>query len=180
MGGAAELIETALRPQTIRDAGLALEEGIAAMRASFRGAGMAVDSSEAYLPELKMGSGAEHVTPVSVATETPAQITGRATPTEELGEIPKRDQRVYIGPRGSDMSPHLDHTGGLATIARVEMGISAGKSVPFVTFKEVPGMQHNWKMLLAEQPRLREHYEGHIARPDPDFDSPGDGFKRGF
>jgi S1-C subfamily serine protease len=59
MGGAADVVKAALRPQTFETAAHLLEESIAAMRAGLRlGSDPVLDSSEALAPGLKLGRGA--------------------------------------------------------------------------------------------------------------------------
>lgn len=90
--------------------------------------------------------------------------------------IPRRGQEIFLPTRWSDMSPHLDFSGGLATIASVKKGISAGKEVFFITVGEIPGLAFNWEILAQNQAMLRERYAHCRARHEPDSSGRGDGF----
>lgn len=91
---------------------------------------------------------------------------------------PVRDGRIYIPSRCSDMSPHLDRVGGLATIIGIHMDLSAGKSVPFITVAEAPGTAFNWEILVERQEALRAEYGSSQARHTAHRSECGDGFKR--
>ena len=62
---------------------------------------------------------------------------------------PKPGQEIYFS-----VSDH--NTRGLGTIGRVEDGVSAGKEVPFVSCREVPGTLFNWENLEQQQKSLRQ------------------------
>lgn len=94
----------------------------------------------------------------------------------KLQPVPRVGDRVYVRSsyyidRGED-----DVEGGLATVAEVRDGISAGKPTPFVVLKEVPGTAYNWTILLEQQADLRKQYKGRKAHrspdPRPEFQSP--------
>jgi hypothetical protein len=89
----------------------------------------------------------------------------------DAGEVPELSQGdvIYV-----DTSLYLSHgrddfRGGLAEVIEYRMDISAGKPTPFVRLVQEPDTWHNWKMLAAEQKKLRMEFGKNWAHPDPDF-----------
>ena len=66
--------------------------------------------------------------------------------------------------RGQD-----DRVGGLAEVTSIKPSMSAGKMVPFITVKEIPGVTFNWQMLSQEQEKLKAQFGNSRAYPDPDL-----------
>lgn len=63
-----------------------------------------------------------------------------------------------------------DFVGGIATIAHVELGKSAGQDRTFISIVERPGHSYNWDEYLAPaQSQLQRKYQDQIAYPDPDY-----------
>lgn len=62
-----------------------------------------------------------------------------------------------------------DFTGGLCTVSRIEMGISAGEKVAFVEVSERPGHLYNWPILAKEQESLRAEFGDRRGHRDPDY-----------
>jgi len=85
------------------------------------------------------------------------------TPKLKVGD------KIYIRTSLSIDHGQDDVSGGLATVAKITSGISAGKKTPFVEVKEVPGTSYNWEILAEEQESLRKQYKNQVAHPDPDF-----------
>jgi len=83
-------------------------------------------------------------------------------PDVKVGDV------IYV--RGAMFMSHGvdDYVGGKATVSKVEQGMSAGKMVPFVSVREIPGCSMNWNMLAEEQDALRECFGNEWAYPDPD------------
>jgi len=88
-------------------------------------------------------------------------MTEKSTPVE-VG------QEVYVPTRMYIEQGHLDIAGGLATVSKIEMSMSAGRDVPFIGVKEIPGRLFNWEILASDQEKFRTEYGDQRARPDPD------------
>lgn len=106
-------------------------------------------------------------------------VMGFSAEVHQARQQPKVGRKLYVPSCGSDMSPHLDRIGGLATVKSWYFAMSAGKQVPFVEFEEFPGAI-NYILLLEDQEKLRAAYEGRNARHEPDWESREDGFPRVF
>lgn len=83
--------------------------------------------------------------------------------------IPKVGDEIYV-----PTSLYLGHgrddvEGGLAKITSVKPGISAGKTVSFVTVAEHPGVSYNLEFLAPQQEKLKEEFGNNRAHPDPDY-----------
>jgi hypothetical protein len=61
-----------------------------------------------------------------------------------------------------------DFCGGLAEVTEVTQGKSKGQLAPFVRVAQQADTLHNWKLLAAEQNKLRREHGTNWARPDPD------------
>lgn len=83
--------------------------------------------------------------------------------------VPKVGAKIYVG-----TSLYLSHgeddvEGGLATVSKVEKGISGGESTYYVSVKEHPGHSYNWEFLAEEQNSYRLEYGSQKARACPDY-----------
>jgi hypothetical protein len=89
--------------------------------------------------------------------------------------VPKVGQKIYV-----DSAYYIDHgeddrDGGIATVSKVVMGISAGKKVHFIQVKEIPDVQMNWDQHLRDaQPELRKEFGKQKAKMCPDYTDYGD------
>jgi hypothetical protein len=85
----------------------------------------------------------------------------------------KVGQKIYV-----ETSLYLSHgsddvIGGLATINKVEEGISGGVPCLFVSVKEHPGHSYNWSHYLKkDQERLKKEFGKNKAHASPDIDRP--------
>lgn len=62
-----------------------------------------------------------------------------------------------------------DFEGGLCTVNKIELGVSAGKPTYFIRIKENPGVQYNWEYLVENQEGWKEEYAGVRGAKSPDF-----------
>jgi hypothetical protein len=79
-----------------------------------------------------------------------------------IGDVVYVNTELYLS-HGRD-----DFRGGLAEVTEFAIGISAAKPAPFIVVAQQPDTQHNWKLLAAEQKKLRAEFGRTWARPDPD------------
>lgn len=84
-------------------------------------------------------------------------------------KTPKVGDKIYVNTSMFLSHGRDDVLGGVATVERIEMELSAGKLVPFVWVKEHPNRGYNWQILGEEQDMLRRKFNDDVARPDPDF-----------
>ena len=78
------------------------------------------------------------------------------------GDVVYVDTELYIS-HGRD-----DFRGGLAEVTEVRPDISKGKPTPFIRVAQEPDTLHNWKILAADQKKLRAEFGKSWAHPDPD------------
>lgn len=64
-----------------------------------------------------------------------------------------------------------DWIGGLATVSKVEEGISGGQPTIYVTCKEKPQTRYNWKFLAEKQEELKVEFSEALAHASPDYRS---------
>ena len=89
--------------------------------------------------------------------------------TSVLIPLPKVGDDIYVPTELFLSHGRDDRRGGLAKVKKVEPGMSAGKTVHYVTTEEFPNLQHNWEGYLAEQQdRLKEEFGDQRAYCDPD------------
>lgn len=88
----------------------------------------------------------------------------------DAGELPelRPGDVIYV-----DTSLHLSHgrddfRGGLAEVIECKTDMSGGKPTPFVRVAQEPGTWHNWRILAADQKKLRAEFGTSWAHPDPD------------
>ena len=62
-----------------------------------------------------------------------------------------------------------DFEGGLCTVNRIKMGVSAGKPTYFIEIKENPDVQYNWQYLIENQEKWEKEYAGKRGRRNPDY-----------
>lgn len=84
------------------------------------------------------------------------------TPLLNPGDVIYMDSSLYLT-HGID-----DFRGGLAEVAEISAGVSAGKPVTFIMIVQDLETWHNWHYLAPNQKRLREEFGKTWARPDPD------------
>lgn len=85
--------------------------------------------------------------------------------------LPKQGDKMYVGSsfyvyRGSE-----DFAGGIATVDRIILSDHLPEdhcNFIMVAFKERPGYQYNYRLLLDEQDKLKERFGDQVAHPDPD------------
>ena len=90
-------------------------------------------------------------------------------------ELLKKGDKMYLRGSMSISNGSDDVTGGLATIKKIEINERLGSdhfNGIFVEFEEVPGHSYNYKSLINQQEELAKQYEGKIAHPSPDIDTP--------
>ncbi|MGC2695801.1 MAG: hypothetical protein WA738_08415 [Candidatus Angelobacter sp.] len=83
-------------------------------------------------------------------------------PELRKGDVIYIDTELYIS-HGRD-----DFCGGLAEVIEVRPDISKGKPTPFVRVAQQKDTLHNWKILAADQKKLRTEFGKKWAHPDPD------------
>ena len=83
-------------------------------------------------------------------------------PELQSGDVIYIGTELYIG-HGRD-----DFRGGLAEVTEVRQDISKGKPTPFIRVAQEPDTLHNWKILAADQNKLRAEFGKSWAHPDPD------------
>jgi hypothetical protein len=84
-------------------------------------------------------------------------------------KAPKVGDLIYVG-----SSYYLDHgeddfEGGICKVIDVELGVSAGKKVPFIEVKERPGHSYNWEYLKEHQAEWKKEFGKKRGHADPDF-----------
>lgn len=86
-----------------------------------------------------------------------------------------KGDKLYIPSKWSISNGFSDIAGGVATISEItidkRLGINHMNGI-FVKFEEVPGTSYNYKYLIKDQENLEKEYQGKIAHPDPDIDTP--------
>ncbi|HEY7403495.1 MAG TPA: hypothetical protein VIB39_08240 [Candidatus Angelobacter sp.] len=83
-------------------------------------------------------------------------------PELRKGDVIYIDTELYLG-HGRD-----DFRGGLAEVMEFLEQTSAGRPTPFVRVVQQPDTLHNWRLLAAEQKKLRQEHGTKWAHPDPD------------
>jgi hypothetical protein len=91
-----------------------------------------------------------------------AECDAGLVPELRNGDVVYVDTELYIG-HGRD-----DFRGGLAEVTEVRPDISKGKPTPFIRVAQEPDTLHNWKILAADQKKLRAEFGKSWAHPDPD------------
>ncbi|HEY1528515.1 MAG TPA: hypothetical protein VGH51_19995 [Candidatus Angelobacter sp.] len=94
--------------------------------------------------------------------EIQSQCDAGLVPELRNGDVVYVDTELYIG-HGRD-----DFRGGLAEVTEVRPDISKGKPTPFIRVAQEPDTLHNWKILAADQKKLRAEFGKSWAHPDPD------------
>ncbi len=80
----------------------------------------------------------------------------------EPGDMIYVDTHLYMSIGVDDVE------GGLATVSKVTMGVSAGNPTPFVSVDEHPGHSYNWVMLSERQEHLKKEFGDLRAHACPD------------
>ncbi len=83
-------------------------------------------------------------------------------PELHKGDVIYIGTELYLG-HGRD-----DFRGGLAEVIEVRPDISKGKPTPFIRVAQELDTLHNWKILAADQKKLRAEFGKSWAHPDPD------------
>jgi hypothetical protein len=83
-------------------------------------------------------------------------------PELRKGDVVYIDTELYISHARDDFR------GGLAEVVEVRPDISKGKPTPFIRVAQEPDTLHNWKILAADQKKLRSEFGKKWAHPDPD------------
>ena len=83
-------------------------------------------------------------------------------PELQKGDVVYIDTELYISHARDDFR------GGLAEVTEVRPDISKGKPTPFIRVAQEPDTLHNWKILAADQKKLRAEFGKSWAHPDPD------------
>ncbi len=91
-----------------------------------------------------------------------AECDAGLVPELRNGDVVYVDTELYIS-HGRD-----DFRGGLAEVTEVRPDISKGKPTPFIRVAQEPDTLHNWKILAADQKKLRAEFGKSWAHPDPD------------
>src|SRR5690348_14774689 len=94
--------------------------------------------------------------------EVQAECDAGRVPELRKGDVIYLESERFIS-HGCD-----DFCGGLAEVTEVTQGKSKGQLVPFVRVAQQADSLHNWKLLAAEQNKLRRAHGTNWARPDPD------------
>jgi hypothetical protein len=94
--------------------------------------------------------------------EIQAECDAGITPELRVGDVIYVDTELYIS-HGRD-----DFRGGLGEVVEVRPDISKGKPTPFIRVAQEPDTLHNWKILAADQKKLRAEFGKSWAHPDPD------------
>jgi len=85
-----------------------------------------------------------------------------------MNNAPKVNDVIYV-PSSFYLSHGVDDfVGGKAIVQKVEDGISAGETVPFVVVKARPDTKYNWVILSEEQEELAQRFREQWAHPEPD------------
>jgi len=95
--------------------------------------------------------------------EIQTQCDAGSVPGLRKGDVVYIDTELYIS-HGRD-----DFRGGLAEVIEVRPDISKGKPTPFIRAAQEPDTLHNWKILAADQKKLRTEFGKNWAHPDPDY-----------
>src|SRR5260221_501286 len=95
--------------------------------------------------------------------EIQTQCSGGRVPDLRPGDVIYLEGARYIS-HGCD-----DFRGGLAEVIEVRPDISKGKPTPFIRAAQEPDTLHNWKILAADQKKLRAEFGKNWAHPDPDY-----------
>jgi hypothetical protein len=95
--------------------------------------------------------------------EIQATCDAGQVPQLRKGDVIYMETELYLG-HGRD-----DFRGGLAEVSEILEQKSAGKLAPFVRLVQQPDSLHNWKLLAAEQMKLRLENGTDWAHSDPDF-----------
>lgn len=83
--------------------------------------------------------------------------------------VPKVGDKIYVPTSLYVYHGRDDVQGGLATVTKVEPGISGGRQVHYVAVKEHPGHNYNWEGYLGpDQEKLKARFAGQVAHEDPD------------
>lgn len=85
-------------------------------------------------------------------------------------KTPKVGDLIYVPTAGYVSHAKDDFQGGLCEVSAVKPGISGGETVPFISIKERPGTQYNWKFLEENQERMEVEFGTARGHPDPDYD----------
>jgi hypothetical protein len=91
-----------------------------------------------------------------------AECDAGLVPELRKGDVIYIGTELYLG-HGRD-----DFRGGLAEVTEVRPDISKGKPTPFIRVAQEPDTLHNWKILAADQKKLRAEFGKNWAHPDPD------------
>ena len=94
--------------------------------------------------------------------EVQAECDSGRTPELRKGDVIYIDTELYIS-HGCD-----DFRGGLAEVNEVRQDVSKGQPTPFVRVVQQADTLHNWKLLAADQKKLRAEFGKSWAHPDPD------------
>jgi hypothetical protein len=94
--------------------------------------------------------------------EIQAACEAGQVPELRKGDVIYIETELYLG-HGRD-----DFRGGLAEVSEFLEQKSAGKPTPFVRVVQQADTLHNWKLLAAEQKKLRQEHGTSWAHPDPD------------
>jgi hypothetical protein len=95
--------------------------------------------------------------------EIQAQCEAGHVPELHQGDVIYIETELYLG-HGRD-----DFRGGLAEVSEFTKEKSKGMPTPFVRVVQQRDTLHNWKMLAAEQKKLRREHGTNWAHPDPDY-----------
>src|SRR4029077_2823090 len=94
--------------------------------------------------------------------EIQAQCDAGDVPELRKGDVVYIDTELYIS-HGRD-----DFRGGLGEVIEVRPDISKGKPTPLIRVAQEPDTLHNWKILAADQKKLRAEFGKSWAHADPD------------
>ena len=94
--------------------------------------------------------------------EIQSQCEAGITPELRAGDVIYIDTELYIS-HGRD-----DFRGGLGEVTEVRTDMSKGQPMPFIRVAQQPDTLHNWKILAADQKKLRAEFGKSWAHPDPD------------
>lgn len=94
--------------------------------------------------------------------EIQAECDAGLVPELRNGDVVYVDTELYIS------HGHDDFRGGLAEVTEVRPDISKGNPTPFIRVAQEPDTLHNWKILAADQKKLRAEFGKSWAHADPD------------
>ena len=83
--------------------------------------------------------------------------------------VPKVGDTIYVGSRRYLGHGRDDFAGSKATVTQVEEMMSLGRTVPFVSVRELPTRSFNWEVLEQEQENLKQEFGDQRAHHDPDI-----------